>query len=546
MNVEILYQVILMLAGIGTIIYGIKVMNSGIENSLGFKFKKILAKQNKKYFKNCLLGTGMSFVVQTSTITNIMTTGLINIGTINLSQGIAICLGAGFGSAVAMVLLMFESISIIQIFSLFVFVGALMFVFTKTSKGQLLSKIFLGFGLLCFGITILSSSINSIVSGVDLTSFFTAISNPILFILICLLLTMIMQSGYPVVVILVSLLNNGLISFESACFGIVGMNIGSALVVSLLLTLFDEGNNGKRLIVFNILHKILFSIIIALLMLIPTWLNFLHEEMFGGVASISIVVFNIIVCFIPIVLLPFSSQISKMMKHIIKDKKSEKQDDYSSFEIDEKILNSAVVAYGIIKTNIKRIFNLILDVNKTIYKSLFKDEKITSQKSKIKAIEKAMKLTNNNLVIIAGKMIGKELNKINALIDIMSNLQNLLKANSNLYDLCNKKEVIEKEIDKTTLKFAFKYFSELLDFGERVDKIFDENTPKKEKSDETKILFKANDIMIANRNKSKQKLINNNGFVEGNNVYYFSLLYEMENVQQDYFDIVIKLMLLED
>ena len=94
MNVEILYQVILIFAGIGALMYGIKIMNGGVEASMGLKLKKILAKQAGKPFRNFVLGSGISFAVQNTMLTNILSTGLINVGTINLSQVIAICLGS--------------------------------------------------------------------------------------------------------------------------------------------------------------------------------------------------------------------------------------------------------------------------------------------------------------------------------------------------------------------------------------------------------------------------------------------------------------------
>ncbi len=546
MNIEILYQVILMFAGIGAIIYGIKVMNGGVESILGFKFKKVLAKQSKKHFQNYMIGSGMGFVVQTSTVPNMMAVGLVNIGTINLTQAIAICLGAGFGGALALVLLMFESISVIKILCLFVFIGAIMLVFTKSNKGQLISKIFLGFGLLCFGITVLSNSVDQIVSEVNLTNFFASIKSPILFLLICFALTVLMQSGYPVFVILISLVSLGLIDFETACFGILGVNVGSACVTSLLLAALDEGNNGKRLIVFNILQKLLFSIIVGLLMLIPNWVNYFHNTICGGEASVSVVAFNILLCFIPIVLLPFCSQLSNMMKYVIKDKTTVKQGEYSSFELDEKTANSPVVAYEKIKQNIERIYVLIWDLSKNSHDSLFNEEKYVSQKNKVKSIEKAIKLTNNSLIALAGKLSGKELTKINILIDVVANLQRLLKENANIIEFCEKKSTIQKEINKSQLKYVSTYYVQVLDFGAHIKTLFDENLPDKQRSEEFKIIFKTNDIMILNRNKAKKKIIKNDNFAEQDNTYYFGLLYSLENIQQDYFDITIKLALLED
>ncbi len=546
MNIEVIYQIILALAGVGTIMYGIKVMNGGVEGVLGLKFKKALAKNSSNYFKNYVLGTGLSFAVQTSTVTNIMTTGLINIGTINLSQGIAICLGAGFGSSLALVLLMFESVSLMKILSILIFVGAIVFVVSKSKKGELVSKVLLGLGLLCLGITILSSSMENLISNIDMTNFFKSITNPVLLILICAALTMIMQSGYPVIVILISLVSSSLLSFESACFSLLGINIGAALTISLIMSGFGEGFNGRRIVIFNFLCKFFFAIILALLMLIPNWIEFINVAICQNITSISLIVVNILFSFVPIVLLPFCPKLAELMKKIIKDKKVSSKDDYSSFEIDDKSLRNVVVAYSKLKLNTQRIFELLLAQNEENHKCLFEDEKFYSKKSKIKAIEKAIKLTNNNLISIGSKFIGQSEKKISTIINIVLNLQGLSKVNNNLDDICLQKEALKNRLEPKVFDFLSRLSLEVLDFGQRVFELFDENISKRQKSMKLKEIFKTNDIMISERNKSKKKLSNEQNFAKNNSVQYFNILYELENLQQEYFDIAIKLMILED
>ena len=420
-----------------------------------------------------------------------------------------------------------------------------MLVLAKSSKSELISKIVMGFGLLCFGITILGSSVEQIVSLVDLSGLFHSINNPMLYFLICLALTMIMQSGYPVIVLLVSFVGLGLVDAETACYGILGVSLGSTLAVSILVAAIGEGNNGKRIVAFNILHKIVFTIIIGLLMLIPGWVNYLHESICGGIASISLIVFDIFICFVPIILIPFSRQLASLMQIIIRDKKSSNKNGYSSFELDEKTLNNPVVAYSKLRLNIQRIISLLQDINKKNHNELFETDQYSSQKNKIKAVEKLIRLTNNNLISIAGKFVGEDKNKINTLIDIMPNLQRLVKISTKIDELSLKKAEIQKDMHSETYKFLSSYSTQILDFADGVQKLIDESVSKQEKNNELKILFATNDIMVKERNKSKKKIATNSN-LNKNNVYYFNIIYELESMQQDYFDITIKTMLLED
>lgn len=544
MNLEVLYQIIMLFAGIGVVMYGIKVMNGGIEASLGLKFKKALAKQNGKTFNNFLLGGGVSFVVQTSTITNVMTTGLVSMGTISLSQGFAICLGANLGSALALVLLMFESISLIKILSLLVFVGAILFVVGKSKKTELISKIILGFGLLCLGITLLGGSTQNILSLVDLSYFFANLTNPIILILIGLVLTMIMQSGYPVIVILISLTSLNMLSFSSAAFAIVGIFIGSGLVVPLFVSCLSEGKSGERLFTFNLISKFIIAIIVSLLMIIPDWLEFVHNALFFSNPNISLVVFNIFVCFLPIILLPFVNLFVKFVNCVIKDKEAKKGNLFNSFELDETQIGSGVWAYTKIKQNINRIFLLELELGEDIEDVLFSGKPYIQNKQRLKTIERAIKLTNNNLIRIGGKYFEKDAEKINIWINILSNMLQILKAYTILDEYSSDKKILKKELSNSQQKFLADFNSSICDVGRRVEKLFDEKLSKRQKAEELKVIFKINDILISNNNKAKQNLIKNT--TKKDNSVYFNLTYQIDKLQKEYIDIAIKMALLED
>ena len=544
MNLEILYEIIMIFAGMGVIMYGIKVVNGVIESSLGLKFKKILAKQNGKTFKNFLLGSGVSFAVQTSTLTNVMTTGLVSIGTISLSQGFSICLGATFGASLALVLLMFESISLIKILSLLVFVGAILFVVGKSKKTEFISKIFLGFGLLCLGITLLSGSIESVLNTVDLTSFFANLTNPAILFLIGMVLTMLMQSGYPVIVILVTLVSSGMLSFTSAAFAVVGNFVGSSLVVSLFMACFGDGKNGERIFVFNFISKFIVAIIISLLMLIPNWLEFVHNSLFFSNPNISLIVFNIFVCLLPIMFLPFVKYFEKFLKIIMKDKKGKSNGEFYSFELDETQIGSGVLAYTKIKQNINKIFILQLELGEDINSVLFSGKPYVQNKPRLKTIERAIKLTNNNLIRVGGKYFEKDAEKINIWINILSNMSQILKVYTILDEYSSDKKMFKKELSNSQQKFLADLNFSVCDVGKHVEKLFDENLSKKQKADELKLVFKINDILISDNNKAKQSLIKNN--TKKDNSVYFNLTYQVDKLQKEYIDIAIKMALLEE
>ena len=544
MNVEILYQVILIFAGIGALMYGIKIMNGGVEASMGLKLKKILAKQAGKPFRNFVLGSGISFAVQNTMLTNILSTGLINVGTINLSQVIAICLGASFGASLSMVLLMFESVSIIKILSVLTFVGVMMILFSKTNKMKFISNVIFGFGLLCLGITMVGSGVGDLVKLVDLESVFLELTNPVVLIILGLVLTMIMQSSYPVVVILISFVSNNIMTFEGVCYTMLGSFIGSALSFALMISGFTEGANGRRIFIFNVGYRILIAILLALFMMIPNWVNFIHTNICGSIPSISVVMFNVFMCLCPVVLVPFTPLFSKLLTKLVKTRKVKSQGRFESFEISEKDLSNSVVAYSILKNNLKKLLDFELSLSKDMVDAFFSKEKYVEHQKTFQALSKAIRLTHNNLIKISGKFLGKDLEKIGILINILFNISQLSKENEHLENIYIESVREDKEIDESQKKFIIKLRDAVMEMGEVVSQGFDEKLTKRQKITHLQVVFKTNDILTDQRNQSKKALTKIDGVKD--NSFYLNILYELENFQQEYLDIAIKLMLLEE
>jgi len=542
---EILYQIMLIFASLGAIIYGIRVMNSSIEMVVGYKFKKALAKGEKRPFISYLLGTGVSLATQTSTLTNVMATGFINVGIISLSQAIVISLGACFGASLAMILLMFESVSVLKILSVLAFVGAIALIISKSKRSQTISKLFLGLGLLCFGITVLGLSVNTIIEMVDLTSFFASISNPMLLLLIGAAITILMQSSYPIIAIIITLLSSNLINFDSACYLALGTNVGAGFAISLFVSGLSEGNNGKRMILINILQRVFVAILFCLLMLIPSWNLWIHNSLCGGIASVSVVLMMIIYSFVPIVFVPLSNKIATFLRVIIKDKKDKKDDDYACFEIDETVLNNSSVAYNLVKNNVQKIFKLELDLNDEITEELLLNGKEKKYRGKIKALEKAIKLTSNNLIRVSGKVTEKELEKVNVLINILNDCSRVLKINTDIEGFIPDKNKIPQKLSEDQFNFILGLNETIKDIGERIYKIFDENLSKRVKKDELNVIFKVNNMVMAETNDSKHKLLKKNNINKDNSLY-FKILNEFSELQSEYVDVTIKMSLLEE
>lgn len=546
MDFDIVYEIILLLAGLGLVVYGIKVINEGMLNLFGKKFQRVLAKNSKNSFKGILMGAGATTLLQSSTITNVMANGFLSVGTIGLKQSMAIGLGTAIGGAVAMFPLMLEStnISFLKIFSLFILVGAFMFVLCKKKKPRNIALFLLGFGMLCLGVTMMSDNIKDLVSLADLSGFFKCISNPVLMILIGMVLCVVTQTAYSVVAILIPLVG-GFVSFEMACYAVLGVNLGAGLTISLLVATLEnsENGNGKRFLLFNVFAKLFACVLIGLLLLIPNWANFLHTQAFGGNASISLVLFNLFNNMVPLLLWPFLPCFEKLFEKMFRNSKSKKSD-YASFEIEDSLLTNSAIVLEKIKQNYQRVFALNQNFTQESFDVLFGKQSKKDVKTNSKLIDRACKLCSNNAIRYGGVFEDETAEKLKIYVDLFANQKQILKSNLEALGL-SKDYISEKNaISKKQQKFLQTLGTDILDMQKIV---FDVSVTKnKEKAQQDlQVVFQMHDQNEKNMMKAKKECLASKQQTQDSTLF-FAIICELDKIENEICDSAIKILLLED
>ena len=545
MNLDIFYELMLALAGLGVILYGIKVMNSSIETVIGPKFKQMLGKASNNNFKNYLIGTGTTFVVQTSVLTVTMATGLVNIGSIGLAQALALVLGANLGSALSMVLMAFESINLLQILSTFCLIGIIVLLCAKRTRTEVIGRTLLGFGLLCLGITLLGSSMQNLAGLMDMQSVLSTITNPLLLMFLGMAFSLIMQSSFPVLTILIALVGTGAMEFIPACYAIYGSNLGTALII-MFLTRFGDGVNGRKVVGFNVIFKIFSCILFPLLMLIPAWAEWIHFDLCAGNGSISLVLIMILFNFVPsLLLLPFSKPLAAFMNLIVKKGKKSAKSEYDDFELDDRIINNPVIAFRSVRQNAAKILDMQISLNKKLCAIIFdRDQAYVSQKGKLKAIEKAIKLTTNSAIRV-GSRYKNQLDRINILLNILNDNSQILRVNSRFDDFAKTIKNKPRSLLNSQIEVLKNLSNDINDLGEKVNLLLKESASSNQ--DELKKIFEINDINIDKNTQARCNLVQN--VLENRKIdtqSYFTLLYEFGKLETDYMDIAIKTILMEE
>ena len=228
------------LGGLALFMLGMTMMSDGLNNIAGEKMKSILGYCTSNRFVALLAGAGITAVIQSSSATTVMIIGFVNAGLMNLAQSIGVIFGANIGTTITAQIIAFN----VGALALPAIIVGLVMRFVKRGKTPEIGLSILGFGLLFFGMNMMSSELKALSKFPTFLKFFqmldcAPIDGIMPFgslmgtILIGLIATLVMQSSSATTGIVVVLGAGGLIDLYTAVALILGANIGTTVTAQL-------------------------------------------------------------------------------------------------------------------------------------------------------------------------------------------------------------------------------------------------------------------------------------------------------------------------
>ena len=369
-------------------------MAAGLQKAAGSRLKKVLEVLTKNKLIGVLVGTLVTAIIQSSSATTVMVVGFVNAGLMNLTQAVGIIMGANIGTTVTSWLV--SSAEFLQTDTLApiaIFIGAALVLFGKKTRTNQIGEIIIGFGILFIGIEMMSNGVQPLS---ELEGFTTAFKefgkNPILGLGVGLVVTAIIQSSSASVGILIALAANGLVTWDSAVYIIMGQNIGTCATA--LLSSIGASKNAKGAayihLMFNVIGSVIFSIV--------AYIFFMFNPDLGARIitpyEISIVhsLFNVANT---VILFPFSNVLVKIAEVMCHATKTDADEEGRAMHLDDRILNSPSIA---IASCVKEIVHLGKMAEKNL--SLACETLINKDESAIEQIyEREKKIDNLTKVI---------------------------------------------------------------------------------------------------------------------------------------------------
>ena len=352
--------VIGLLAGLGALLIGFKLLSDNIEKLATTGLKKLFNKTSKNRWVGIGIGAAVTAIIQSSGASTIMIVGFVNAGLMSLFQATAMIMGANIGTTITAQIASLGSFDVALYATLLAFIGAFMNMLCKKEKPKTIGLALAGLGLVFVSLDAMKESMSVFSDSDAFTNLLQNVNNPFLLLFIGIGLTALLQSSSALTTILIAMVTAGLTIGKGPndiIYVILGTNIGSC--VTALLSSFGASINGKRASIIHLMFNTFGSVVFFIILLF--WPNFMENTFmtwFPNAPATQIAMFHTFFnVLFTLLFCPFINVFVAIAKKIIPDKKEELQESL----IDERFLSTPSVALAQAAKEVARMGRLSIE-----------------------------------------------------------------------------------------------------------------------------------------------------------------------------------------
>ena len=326
-----IFNIITLFGGLAMFLYGMRMMGDGLKESSSGALKGLMERVTGTPVKAFLLGLTMTAVIQSSTATIVITSGLVGAGIISLHQSLGIIIGANVGTTVTgqiirLLDLNASGAAFLQFFKpstlapLALIIGIVIIMSGKPKNSDKLGRIVIGFGILFSGLLNMTDAVSALTQTGIIESLFSRLGeSPVLGYLIGAGVAFVLQSSSATIGILQAFSTSGQLTFNAIYAVLVGIYLGDCVTTAIVCNIGAK-SDSKRVGVVNILFNLSKTVIILLAITVAHrvgWLDGLwNRVVFSGDIANTNTVFNLLCA---LLMLPMVGVYEKLSHKLVKD-----------------------------------------------------------------------------------------------------------------------------------------------------------------------------------------------------------------------------------
>jgi phosphate:Na+ symporter len=362
-------------AGVAIFLFGMLSLEEGFKSFTGGILERILKKTTDKLWKSIGFGVVSTTLMQSSSLVSVITISFLSAGLIGLSEGIGIVFGANLGTTTGAWLIAGFGLKVkISAYAMPMLVFGVILIFQNSKALKGVGYILAGLGFLFLGISHMKDGFEAFKDTINLAEYaVSGYPGLFLFTAMGIFATVVMQSSHATLVLILTALAAGQITYENGLALAIGANVGTTITA--IIGSLSANVQGKRLagahLIFNMTTGLIAIVFIHQFVIAVDYLSsavgIAHDDY-----TLKLAVFHTIFNLVGIlVMIPFIGKLDYYLTRFMRDKVTK-------------------------VSQPKYLYNASIDFPDTAVKSI-RDETIHIYQNSLEIIVHALNFTMNNL-----------------------------------------------------------------------------------------------------------------------------------------------------
>ncbi|MEN8189020.1 MAG: Na/Pi cotransporter family protein [Thermodesulfobacteriota bacterium] len=419
--------------GLALFLYGMEKMSQGLKKSAGNKIRAILGALTKNRLLALGIGAFVTMVIQSSSATTVMLVSFVQAELISFGRSMAVILGANIGTTVTAQMVAFK---LTDYALLIIALGFGARFFSQRKQVKAAGDIVLGFGILFFGMKIMSDAMSPLRDYPAFLQALEGLENPLFGVAAGALFTALVQSSSASTGVVIVLAQQGLLSLSGGIAVILGANIGTCVTAG--LASIGTGREAKRValahVVFNIGGVLLF------VFWIPEFAD-LMKDLSGSLnLGVARQIANAHTCFnicAALLFLPFTGVLVRLINLLLPDVSQPQSMLPQVWYLDKAMITTPPLALELAQAEIARMVKLLNRMHQALIRPIFSEEeqpdKIFPQLTRLEGVQMREKKllfleheVRNYLLQVSGQELDeRQANEATGMIAVLDNMHQM-------------------------------------------------------------------------------------------------------------------------
>lgn len=309
----------LVMGGFGLFMIGMTLLGDSLKEAAGPKIKTYIEKYTSNIFMAILVGAVITGLIQSSSAATVISISLVRAGLMSLKQAIGVSIGANIGTTVTSIMI---GLKIDDFGYYFVFVGAMLYVFSNKKDIKNIAYVLFSFGITFVGLTLMGSQLSLLQNYPEFLSFVDFISQyPWLAFIGGTVATAVINSSSAFIAITQKLFASGSIDLPTVIALVLGSNVGTTITA--FLAAMGGTIPARRAALFHTLFNLVGAVLVMLLIGPYTMLVQSVAGFMGVGSEFTVAVAHFLFNFaFAIIVIPFVPAFMKLLEYLLPGEES--------------------------------------------------------------------------------------------------------------------------------------------------------------------------------------------------------------------------------